>query len=139
VTLGLPQRVQDKISPEPMSGCWLWTGAVTRGGYGHVYAGGGRRAPRYQTAHRFVYEALVSPLDPTLDLDHVCRNPACVNPAHLRPATRRENLLAFGSLSVAKANAGKQTCPRGHGYSPTNTYTTKRNQRICKTCRRRAA
>lgn len=68
--------------------CWEWTGALFQGtGYGQVWADGTTRL-----AHRVVYELLVGPIPVGLDLDHLCRNRSCVNPAHLEPVTRRVNV-----------------------------------------------
>ena len=71
------------VSPEPNSGCWLWTGADTRG-YGALGKNG--------LAHRVSFEMHVGPILPGLTLDHLCRTPACVNPAHLEPVTLAENV-----------------------------------------------
>lgn len=70
-------------------GCWVWPGAKNSQGYGRIGAGG--RTWAY--THRVVYEALVGPIPDGLDLDHLCRNPSCCNPAHLEPVTRTENSL----------------------------------------------
>lgn len=113
--------------------CWLWTGAIGKGGYGNFYAD-----RRYVRAHRFAYELLVGPIPEGLDIDHVrargCRHRHCVNPAHLEPVTRQENLLR-GATSAAK-NAAKTHCPRGHEYTKENTRMRKRAGRECKACHR---
>jgi len=68
--------------------CWLWTGALYVNGYGAFRGPDGRTI----RAHRFAYERVVGPIPEGLDLDHLCRVRACVNPAHLEPVTRAENL-----------------------------------------------
>lgn len=73
------------------TGCWVFTGPVTRvGGYGRV-----RDGARTRLVHVVVYEALVGPIPDGMQLDHVhargCRSKACVNPAHLEPVTPSEN------------------------------------------------
>lgn len=66
--------------------CWLWTGAHLPLGYGTF-----RRKGKTMFSHRFAYEQLVGPIPPRFDLDHLCRVPACVNPAHLEAVTHAEN------------------------------------------------
>lgn len=67
--------------------CWLWTGTMSRTGYGRVSIGG-----REIGAHRAVYEALVGPVPDGMQLDHLCRVTQCVNPDHLEPVTIGENI-----------------------------------------------
>jgi hypothetical protein len=79
-------RLMAKIATQA-DDCWLWTGCVGDGGYGQVTI-----AQRRHKAHRAVYELLVGPIPEGLDLDHLCRVRRCVNPDHLEPVTRSENL-----------------------------------------------
>jgi len=63
-------------------------GYVSRYGYARFNIAPGQSVH----AHRFAYEELVGPIPEGLDLDHLCRNKTCVNPAHLEPVTRAENV-----------------------------------------------
>lgn len=67
--------------------CWEWTGSTTRAGYGRTRING-----RMQYIYRYVWEALVGPIPAGYQMDHLCKNHACVNPDHLEPVTQRVNL-----------------------------------------------
>jgi HNH endonuclease len=71
------------------TGCWNWSGALDKNGYGAISC---RFHGRKPAAHRYVYIVLHGDPGPKLVLDHLCFNPRCVNPDHLEPVTQRENL-----------------------------------------------
>jgi hypothetical protein len=66
--------------------CWLWTGAKEKRGYGYFNHNG-----TIKRTHRLSYEWANGPIPDGVQVDHICFNKACVNPAHLRPATNKQN------------------------------------------------
>lgn len=83
---------QVRVQPEQLGGCWVWTGPKDADGYGLIPMAGRNRA-----AHRVSYELINGTVAHGFVLDHLCRNKPCVNPEHLEPVTRVENLLrTFG-------------------------------------------
>ena len=78
------QRFWAKV--DKTDGCWLWTAAKNKKGYGRFRAGG-----KMCKAHRVAYEWAHGTIPAGLKLDHTCHVHACVNPDHLRPATNAEN------------------------------------------------
>ena len=114
------------------SGCWDWQGPVAPDGYGRMMVGSRTTGERRTAlAHRLSWEEANGPIPAGLQLDHLCRNRRCVNPAHLEPVTQRENILR--GTGTAAINARKTHCPAGHEYTPENTYTY-RSGRDCKAC-----
>ena len=108
--------------------CWIWTGGKDSSGYGSFKVGGRRVG-----VHRWSFEYHVGEIPPGLQLDHICRNRACVNPAHLEPVTSRVNTLRGTGRAARQA---RQThCKRGHEFTETNTRVWRRMRR-CLTCRR---
>jgi hypothetical protein len=121
------------VSPEPNSGCWLWTGACCGHGYGRFSPKKGRM----HIAHRFSYTNYVGPIPENLQIDHLCRVRSCVNPSHLEAVSARENTLR--SAGVTASNYRKTHCPKGHEYDFKNTYITAIGGRRCRTCQRENA
>jgi hypothetical protein len=126
------ERLMEKVSPEPNSGCWLWTGCANRFGYGRFRIDGHMRV-----AHRVVYEAHKGSVPDGLVLDHLCRVRCCVNPDHLEPVTKIENDRRGISGAVCAARYRAMThCSNGHEFTPRNTRLFVDGEGItCRACR----
>ena len=118
------RRFLSKVTPnfEDLSGCWEWTdGAKTREGYGRFQLMGKSRA-----AHRIIYQLLIGPIGQNKTIDHLCRNPSCVNPSHLECVTIKENL----SRKVMRT---RSYCRSGHALIGDNVRIY-RGQKVCVSC-----
>ena len=83
-----PPSMEDRFWArlEKTDSCWVWPKSSASHGYGEIWDG-----ERNVLAHRFAYELLVGPIPAGMQVDHVCRNRLCVNPAHLRVVTNKQN------------------------------------------------
>jgi hypothetical protein len=115
--------------------CWLWTGSLNGFGYARFSVTIAPRRRINYGAHVWAWEQEHGPVPAGLELDHLCRNRRCVNPAHLEAVSHQENVLR--GVTLAASNLLKTHCPQGHPYSPENTYVLHHGngtQRQCKTC-----
>jgi hypothetical protein len=125
-------RLLTRIGTPDRNDCWPWLGTI--GGkpgnwYGQYWDG-----TRRPMAHRVVYEEFVGPIPEGMQLDHLCRNTTCVNPAHLEPVTPRENQRR--GIGFIAENIAKTHCHKGHELIPENTYAAPgKTERICRACR----
>lgn len=100
--------------------CWVWNGGLDNHGYGAYRMPGKGRVK----AHRVAYQQMVGPVPEGLELDHLCRNPACVRPEHLEPVTHAENVR----------RAMRSHCPHGHPFDEANTLYRPNGHRRCRQC-----
>lgn len=128
----LAERFAEKWQLDPQTGCWVWAGKRRPDGYGVIWDS--IESGRELRAHRVSYERYVGPIPADCEIDHLCRNRGCVNPAHLEAVSRRTNFLR--GQSGAAINAHKRFCKRGHELTKENTYLTKSGYRNCRACHR---
>lgn len=115
------------------NGCLVFTGSLNKG-YGQMgRVLDGRR--RVIVTHRAVWEAENGPIPDGMTVDHLCFNRACQNVDHMEIVTRGENSrrAAHRNPTVVK-NRAVTHCPKGHEYTPENTYTPPSGGRFCRTC-----
>lgn len=131
------ERFLDKVSPEPNSGCWIWTASQYSSGYGQfrVLVDG---VWKLRGSHRVAYEFFKGTIPSGLSCLHRCDVKLCCNPEHLFLGNHSDNAKDL----VAKGlhpNQRKLFCVKGHPFSGDNlkfSYGAKAYVRVCLQCRR---
>lgn len=122
----IEERFWQKV--EKTEGCWLWTAYAYRG-YGRFVIGG-----KVRQAHRVAYECATGPIPDGYQIDHLCRNPSCVNPSHLEAVPRLVNVQR-GLKGVLHT-----VCSKGHLLEEGGMYARPNisagSVRNCLRCRR---
>ena len=121
-------RFMEKVAPDPMSGCWLWTGKMLPQGYGVLSVEGTTRG-----AHRLAHELFIGPIPEGMHIDHLCRNRACCSPDHIEAVTPRENLRR--GIAPSWVSYRTNRCHNGHELNEQNAYITAEGRRACRPCR----
>jgi HNH endonuclease len=112
-------------------GCWFYKGKSNANGYPTSVA---REA--HTTTHRIVWMRLVGPIPEGYVLDHLCRVPACINPAHHEAVTYSENFRRGDGARGTTFECGHLVTPE-NSYHHRRAYTT--NDIECRTCVRQRA
>ena len=124
--------IEARSIPEPNSGCWIWTRDIARDGYGKMVMGGVN-----MSASRASYIIHKGEIADGLQVDHICHQPACVNPDHLRAVTPSFN------RRYCKPNNGGQPdptkCRNGHPFEAPVLRDQTGARWNCRECNRAAA
>lgn len=123
----------EKYSMALQNGCIQWTASKTPTGYGHGF----RRSPVFGTIYqpyKLAYLIKHGSVPEGLEIDHLCRNRACVNADHLEAVTHSENMRRGDKSNNYERN--KTHCPQGHPYSGENLMVEKNGKRKCRACRK---
>lgn len=104
--MNLEERFWSKVDKRGPDDCWLWTAGTFKGEgkYGWFWLNG-----RTLGAHVVAFELTYGPIPKNKLIDHLCNTPLCVNPRHLRLASRAEN-ARNATLSKLNTSGFKGIC-----------------------------
>lgn len=108
--------------------CWEWCGPKNRKGYGTIHNPNGSTL-----AHRVGWQLVNGNVPVGMELDHLCRNRACVRPSHLEAVTHYENIMR-GELG--HLHTPGEVCGNGHSMDESNAYIATSGKRRCRSCNR---
>lgn len=123
-TISILDIIESKIERIPECGCWIWMGkALGWGGYPQI-----RYARRTHPVHRLMWELKNGPMQKSNHACHSCDLPLCVNPDHIWPGTRSDNIsdaIRKGRMRFVR----NELCRKGHPLKGNG------RNRFCQTCR----
>lgn len=124
----------EALARKALEPCIRWHGGIGSKGYGYLTLNG-----KQVKAHRYVWEKAHGLIPDGLCIDHMCRNRWCVNVAHLRVVTPRQNAMENNNGKGA-TNASKTHCENGHPLTGENLIVKRRSngalRRACRKCQR---
>lgn len=126
------ERFFQKVSIDEKSGCWNWTASLNVHGYGRFFLNG-----RVYGAHVAAEILFEEGVPEGYEVDHLCRNRRCCNPAHLDIVTHHENVIR--GISPSADHYFQTHCHLGHPFDDENTYYNPDGvSRQCRACRQLA-
>ena len=134
----LLDRFMEKVCPEALTGCWLWTAAVDAKGYGRIFNGltpAGNKRPVIAT--HVAWDLFVGTDRAGLNVLHRCDTPSCVAPHHLFLGSKKDNttdMMTKGRGKFRPDLKDRDRCKNGHEFTDENTSIRRDGSRNCKTC-----
>lgn len=140
------ERFLEKCPDRPEGECWQWRAGKFSSGYGAISIPRGDGSNQNRPAHLIAYELFIGPVPVGLQLDHRCHTEdkdcsggsgcphrGCVNPWHLEPVTRRENLRRGRSNGARSQDTGM--CAKGlHSMENAYEHRGKTKGKQCREC-----
>lgn len=120
------RRIVRRVVVARLGPCWEWSGCRVATGYGHFRPSGDKRTKPVR-AHRWAWQRVNGPVPSGMELDHLCRNPACVRPSHMEVVTHLENMRRSPLKNPTH-------CKHGHPFDARNTHFRKGGGRVCRAC-----
>ena len=118
------EEIFDKCSPEPTSGCWLWTGAQV-----HGYAGIWLSTGGIVRVHRLVWTLVHGTIPKGQFVLHKCDVRGCVNPSHLELGDNAKNL----EDARLRGRLIRRYCIKGHQFT-VQTERFSKGHKVCRIC-----
>lgn len=120
------EKIQEIGWTKTVSGCYEYNGYRNKAGYGQF-----RSSNKLIRVHRMVYKNLVGDLSDEEVVMHLCDNPSCGEPTHLKRGTQSQNIQDM-FFKNRHARANMLECKNGHIYPPNRPKNIAKNR--CRVC-----